>query len=127
MAVTTSIIAKRHNAVTFKVVATADADTTTIDIGGANLLSVGQTADGATKLVNLARVHYSVSGTGKVTITRNSVPIAVLFGQGDIAIPSSEENSSNITLTFSGSAGGTVILELAKVQGFGAINPAGSI
>jgi hypothetical protein len=70
--------------------------------------------------VNITKVWYSVSSSGDVTITRNSVAVAKLFGHDTIDCFSlAEQNTSDVVVTFNTSAGGTIILELAKVSGYG--------
>ena len=88
-----------------------------------DLLSYGQIIDGNLQ-VNIARVRYSVSSTGDVTVTRNSVVVLKLFGHDELECPTSEFNTFPIVSTFTGTAGGTLILEVTKVAGFSSINPA---
>jgi hypothetical protein len=122
MTATLTIIGRKHNHATIKVVGTAASDTATIDLD--TLISTGQTVDGTPK-VNLARARYSVSSSGDVTVTRNSVTVLKLFGHDEIECPTPEQNTHDIVVTFNNSAGGTIILEVAKVGGYSAINPAG--
>lgn len=122
MTATVHFIKKTHNSAVVKVVATAAGDTATINITD-DLLFGDQTV--SSPKVNVARATYSVSSSGDVTVTRNSVPIFKFFGHDEFPYASSEQNTHNIVVTFNTSAGGTLVLELSKVNGFSAINPAG--
>ena len=89
-----------------------------------DFLAYGQIITGTPK-VNIPRVRYSVSSGGDVAFVRNSVTVLKLFGHDEIECLSSEENASDITVTFETSAGGTAIIECSKIAGFGSINPKG--
>lgn len=100
------------------------ADTATIalatDLLHTDGLEITQTAN--SPKVNITRIWYSVPSSGYVTITRNSVIVATLYGHDTIDNFSlAENNGSDIGVAFS--AGGTVILELAKVSGYSSENP----
>lgn len=74
---------------------------------------------GPLPLANITKVWYSVSSSGDVTITRNSVAVLKLFGHDVIDnFGLAENNSSDVVATFNTSAGGTVILEFSKIDGF---------
>lgn len=67
--------------------------------------------------VNINKIYYSVPSSGSVTLTRNGVIVATLYGHDTIeGFGLAENNGSNIDISFS--AGGTIILELSKVSGF---------
>lgn len=77
----------------------------------------GQTFD--TPSANITKVKYSVSSSGNVTVVRNAVTILNLFGHDSLnEFGLAEQNTSNIVVTFSTSAGGTLFLELAKISGW---------
>ncbi len=87
-----------------------------------DLLVGGQVFDSAAK-VGITGVAYSVSSSGDVTVVRNSVNIFKFFGHDTLSYGSNEQNDKDIVVTFNTSAGGTLILELSKTDGFGAVNP----
>ena len=73
----------------------------------------------STPKVNINKVWYSVSSSGDVTVTRNSVPVLKLFGHDTIEqFGLAENNTSDIVVTFNTSAGGTIILDISKLEGF---------
>lgn len=123
MAITKTRIASAQNKAVFKITATAASDSVTINLA-ADLIHNGQTVN--SPKVNIARMAYSCSSSGSIDISRNGVVTHKLFGHdSEFQAPSAEQNDQNIVVTFSGTAGGTLILELSKVDGFGAINPPG--
>jgi hypothetical protein len=79
----------------------------------------GQTI--ATPLVNISGVQHTLGGS--CTVVRNSVTVAVLFGTwltlNDQSFGFNEQNGSDIVLA-TVTAGGTVVIDLAKVSGFNA-------
>lgn len=89
-----------------------------------DFLVAGQVIQG-TPIVTIAGVAYSVSSTGAVTVQRDTALIYKLFGHDTIMYGSNENSSNDITVTFAGSAGGTIIFELSKTNGWSAINPVG--
>ena len=116
-----TVIAKSNSRAVVKVnSATATgADTGTITLATDLLFTDGSgTAEVAsTPKVNITKVYYSVPSGGYVTITRNGVIVATLWGHDTIdGFGFAENNTSNIDIAFSG--GGTIILELAKVGGY---------
>lgn len=73
--------------------------------------------------VNINTIYFSANGF--VTIARNSNTILKLSQETDDWMLSQasgfvidEDNDSNITVTFTGSADGTIILGLSKVAGY---------
>lgn len=68
----------------------------------------------------LTKIWYSVSSSGDVTIVRNAVTIAKLFGHDTIeGFGLAEQAGENIVVTFNTSAGGTAIIEISKTSGYG--------
>lgn len=123
MAITKTRISSAQNKAVFKITATAAADTVTIVLA-TDLIHEGQAV--ATPKVNIARMAYSCSSSGDITIVRNGVTTHKLFGHdSEFQAPTAEQNLSDIVVTFNNTAGGTLILELSKVDGYGAINPPG--
>jgi antitoxin (DNA-binding transcriptional repressor) of toxin-antitoxin stability system len=116
MAITKTLIQKTNARATVKVTATAANDTTTINLA-TELNVTGETV--TTPVVNIAKIWYSVSSAGSVTITRNGIVVAKLFGHDTMdGFALNEQNTHNIVVTFDTSAGGTVILELGKTSGY---------
>ena len=75
----------------------------------------------ATPLVNIRTLHWALSVDTTATITRNSVILYYLSGSGKMEFlgwSDNEHSGSNIVVDFS-SGTGAVILELAKVSGYG--------
>lgn len=116
MAITKTVIQKSNSRATVKVVGTVSGDTSTIAL--ATDLNVATEVVGS-PVVNIAKVWYSVSSSGSVTITRGGVVVAKLFGHDTMeGFALNEQNGSDIVVTFDVSAGGTVILELGKTAGY---------
>lgn len=115
MAATTTILSKSHNKAMVRVVATAAADNDTVDIS-ADLLATNETQTGTAK-VHIGRVLYSTNSD--VKITRNSVTVAHLYGNGWVEETwwnINDQEDQDITVTFGGA--GMVVLELKKVSGY---------
>ena len=75
----------------------------------------------ATPLVNIRTLHWALAVDTTATITRNSVVLYYLSGSGKMEFmgwSDNEENGSDIVVDFS-SGTGSVVLELAKVSGYG--------
>lgn len=73
-----------------------------------------------TPIVNISAIHWSVP-VGNATITRNSVPLWLLTGAREFdfnGYSDNRENGSNIVVV-TPAGGGTVILELVKISGYG--------
>ena len=84
-----------------------------------DLLYTNQTA--STPKVNISAIHWSVPGTTEATITRNSVVhwrLVGAFSHSFNGFSDISENTSNIVITIP-AGGGSVILELLKVDGYG--------
>ncbi len=88
-----------------------------------DLLSSTMAIDG-TPRANIAFVtcYTDPNPADKVTITRNSVPVLILYGvdqidfSGNFGISEDTENASNLVITITGSGG--VYLNLRKVSGY---------
>jgi hypothetical protein len=82
------------------------------------LVTTGQTA--ASPVANISAIHWSVP-SGNATITRNSVPLWLLTGAREFdftGFSDNRENGSNIVVV-TPAGGGTVIIEVVKVSGYG--------
>ncbi len=119
MTATIHYITKTHNRAVVKITATSAGDAVTIPIGD-NLCVAGQYS--VDPKINISTVAYSVSSAGHTSINRNG-EVLRLFGHGTISYGDVEQVSSNIDVSFVDTAGGTVILELSKTDGFSAVNP----
>jgi hypothetical protein len=93
----------------------------TIDLQ--DLKTAVQDFDRGNCVVNINTIYFSANGF--VNITRNSNIILKLSQETDDWMLSQasglvidDENGSNITVTFTGSADGTIILGLSKVAGY---------
>lgn len=83
-----------------------------------DLATAGQQITAAPQ-ANITKVWYSVSSAGDVTVTRNSVAVLKLFGHDTLdCFGLAENNGFDTVVTFNTSAGGTVILEFTKIDGF---------
>lgn len=121
MAVTKTIIQNSNTRTVVKIVGTASGDTSIISLAS-DLPASGQTT--ATPKANITKVWYSVAGTGDATVVRNSVTALKLFGSDVIdCFGLAENNGSDIVVTFTNSAGGTVILECSKISGYSSMLP----
>ena len=70
---------------------------------------------------NIRTIHWAMSNGDTATITRNSVTIYYLSGTGKMEFlgwSDNEENGSDIVVNFA-SGTGSVVLELAKISGYG--------
>ena len=75
----------------------------------------------ATPLVNIRTLHWALAVDTTATITRNSTVLYYLSGSGKMEFmgwSDNEHNGSDIVVDFS-SGTGAVVLELAKVSGYG--------
>ena len=121
MATATKTIISNSNTRTVVKVASATAvgaDTATIAL--ADIVMGGQTA--SSPKANITKIWYSVPAAGYVTLTRNSVIVATLYGQGEIdGFGFAENNTNDVDVAFS--AGGTVMVELAKLTGYSSMLP----
>lgn len=122
MAATKVIQKLTHNEANVKIT-NATADTATIDLQ-TDLLLGSESLD-ASQTVNIDKVFWSVgyAAGNSVTITRNSVAIATLFGSGEMNLNANgmvddHNNTHDIVVTFAGT-GGTVYLKLKKTKGYG--------
>ena len=71
--------------------------------------------------VNVRRIFWSTDKNADITITRNSVVIWDLFGNGELdfhGFADTEENDSDIVIDFN-NGHGTIIIEVTKVSGYG--------
>lgn len=71
--------------------------------------------------VNIRTIHWSLTAGDTATVTRNGQTLYYLSGSGKMEFhgwSDNEENGSDIVVDFS-SGNGAVVLELAKVSGYG--------
>ena len=95
----------------------------TIDLQ-TDLLCPTQVVDGATQVVDIDSIQFSLQPTQLCTVTRNAENVLQLYGVdhwqfNGYAI--NQQNTSDIVVTLTGA--GTVILELAKKSGYSATVP----
>lgn len=121
MAVTKTIISNSNTRSVIKIVGTVSGDTSTISLA-TDLPVSGQTT--ATPKANITKIWFSVAAAGEVTITRNTVVVAKLFGSDTFdCFGLAENNGSDIVVTFTNTTGGTVILECSKISGYSSMLP----
>tara|TARA_B100002019_G_scaffold54947_3_gene47094 strand:- start:6846 stop:7271 length:426 start_codon:yes stop_codon:yes gene_type:complete len=95
------------------------AATGTIDLD-VTLKKSTETASSPT--VNIKGLHWTLSSGASAKVQRNSVVLYELAESGSLdmyGFNDNSENTSNIEVVIAGGDGGTVILDLAKVAGFG--------
>lgn len=121
MATATKTIISNSNTRTVVKVASATAagaDTATITLAG--IAMSGQNT--SSPKANITKIWYSTQAASYITLTRNGVIVATLYGQGVLeGFGFAENNSSDIDVAFN--AGGTVIVELAKLTGYSSMLP----
>ena len=91
--------------------------TETIDLSS-TLATASQTA--SSPKVNISAIYWSIP-SGNATITRNSNQLWAMTGSRDFqfhGFSDNRENTSNIVVV-TPAGGGTVILELVKISGYG--------
>ena len=81
----------------------------------------GWSGNASTVQVTISQVAYSCDSTKPVTISRNGVVLYTLFGSGVLPYGTNDQSTCDIDINFGTSAGGTVILELSKTNGYSAI------
>ena len=95
----------------------------TIDLQ-TDLLCATQAVDGATQTVDIDSIKFSVQPTQLATVTRNAVNVLQMYGTDHWQFDGyavNQENTQDIVVTLAGA--GTVILELAKKNGYTATVP----
>ena len=95
------------------------AATGTIDLD-VTLKKSTETASSPT--VNIKGLHWTLSSGASAKVQRNSVVLYELAENGSLdmyGFNDNSENTSDIEVVIAGGDGGTVILDLAKVAGFG--------
>lgn len=122
MATTKTILKKTHQEAVVKVAGTGEAETISL---ASDILAAGQALDGVTQTVNIVGATWTGAADGIITITRNSIVIMTLqanaagaleFG-GQMMLPDTIENTSDIVVTVSG-AQAECWLRLRKVGGY---------
>jgi hypothetical protein len=72
-------------------------------------------------VANIKRIFWSTDKNADITITRDSIVIWDLFGSGELdfhGFSDTEQNDADIVINFN-NGHGTIIVELAKVSGYG--------
>ena len=73
--------------------------------------------------VNIKGLHWTLSSGASAKVQRNSVVLYELMESGSLDMygyADNSENTSNIEVVIAGGAGGTVIVDCAKISGYGA-------
>lgn len=118
MAVTKTVVRNNINKCLIRLVGTTGGDTSTVDLDVDCLGAFEALTSGGTVRVNIAKVKASTGNS--ITLVRNSVTVAALYGsdildEADWVI--TDQNTHDITVTFV-SGPGMILLELTKVEGF---------
>lgn len=118
MAATKTVVRNNINKCLIRIVGTTGGDTSTVDIDTDCLGSFEALTAGGTVKVTIAKVKASTGNS--ITLTRNGVTVAALYGsdvldEADWVI--TDQNTHDITVTFV-SGPGMVLLELTKQEGF---------
>ena len=95
------------------------ADTGTIDISS-TLMKSTETQSSPT--VNINGLHWTLSSGASAKVQRNSVVLYELMESGSLdmyGFSDNSENTSDIEVVIAGGAGGTVIVDCAKISGYG--------
>jgi hypothetical protein len=122
MAVVKTVLKNTNQEAVVKVAGTAAAATIDLSV---DLLAASQALDGETQTVNIAGLVWTGATNGIITITRNSVVIATLQSNaagaldftGQMMIPETIGNTSDIVVTISG-AQAECWIRLRKVSGY---------
>jgi hypothetical protein len=122
MPVAKTILKNTNQEAVVKVAGTAAS--TTIDLSS-DLLAASQALDGETQTVNIAGLVWTGATDGIIQITRNSVVVATLQSNaaggldftGQMMIPETINNTSDIVVTISG-AQAECWIRLRKVSGY---------
>lgn len=123
MAVTKTVLKVSEAEAVVKITG-VNGDTATIDLA-TDILAGTQVVDGGTPIVNISGLQWTGVAAGVATISRNSVIVTTLNAGaagalemgGQMMIPDSTENTSNIVVTITG--GQTEVwLRLKKVTGY---------
>ena len=72
--------------------------------------------------VNIKGLHWTLSSGASAKVQRNSVVLYELHESGNLdfyGFADNSENNSNIEVVIAGGSGGTVIVDCAKVSGYG--------
>ena len=72
--------------------------------------------------VNIKGLHWTLSSGASAKVQRNSVVLYELHESGNLdfyGFADNSENTSNIEVVIAGGSGGTVIVDCAKVSGYG--------
>lgn len=72
--------------------------------------------------VNIKAIHWALSSSARAIVRRNSVDLFELQVNGKLdfyGFSDDKENGSDIEIVISGGNGGSVIVECAKISGYG--------
>ena len=96
----------------------------TADTGTINLATTlkKSTETQSSPAVNIKGLHWTLSSGASAKVQRNSVVLYELMENGSLDMygyADNSENTSNIEVVIAGGAGGTVIVDCAKISGYG--------
>ena len=118
MAATKTVLRVTNNRAIVRVVGTTASDTATITLNS-DLVGTGDALTaGGTPTANISMIKSSTLNS--ITVVRNSVTVAALYGADLLDQPEftlTDQNTSDIVVTFVGGAG-AIWLDITKVAGY---------
>lgn len=118
MAATKTVLRVNNNRAMVRIVGTTAADTATITLNS-DLIGAGDALTaGGTPTANITTIKSSTLNS--ITIVRNAVTVAALYGSDVLDQPeftTADQNTFDIVVTFVGGAG-TIWLDITKVSGY---------
>lgn len=118
MAVTKTVLRVNNNRAIVRLVGTTAADTATITLNSDLVGSGDALTSGGTPAANI--VVAKSSSLNSISIVRNGVTVAHLYGDDIIDIPEfmlSDQNTSDLVVTFNGGPG-MLLLNINKIAGY---------
>lgn len=118
MAATKTVLRVTNNRAMVRIVATAGADTATITLNSDLVGSGDALTAGGTPTANISLIK--TSSLNSITVARNGVSVATLYGSDVIDQPEfvlNDQNTSDIVVTFN-TGGGMILLDITKVAGY---------
>ena len=118
MAATKTVLRVNNNRAIVRIVGTTAADTATITLNSDLVGSGDALTSGGTPTANISMIKSSTLTS--ITVVRNSVTVAALYGADVLDQPEftlADQNTADIVVTFVGGAG-AIWLDITKVAGY---------
>lgn len=118
MAATKTVLRVNNNRAIVRIVGTTAADTATITLNSDLVGSGDALTSGGTPTANISMIKSSTLNS--ITVVRNSVTVAALYGADVLDQPEftlADQNTADIVVTFVGGAG-AIWLDITKVAGY---------